>query len=228
MLGWLLLFVASNLRTGTHPPAANTEFYVGTRTSTTATVLDGLTRTSAFSSLVEARDAVRSLSDAARCRGVIVTVLGGEYNADTLLLDGEQDSGCKGGPPVVWRGDGGGEVRDPNPIIHAGVRIPAGAFKPVQMEGVRMLKADLAPYGIDNTTFGDFLNAGACVSQTHRPSPPPPEHFQMDTDAWRSTDKGALLTVAVLADHAFLQAYQRLQYYSVQEVLLPQLKARCS
>jgi hypothetical protein len=50
------------------------------------------------------------------------------------------------------------------------------------------------------------------------------EHFQMDPDAWRSADKGAILTAAVLADDDFLQAYQRL----VQEVLLPQLKARCS
>ena len=163
-LAWCL-FVASSARGAA---GAATELFVAPahgQSGDSALARDGRTRATAFTALHHARDLIRGLPPAQRCRGVTVTVLGGDYSvangAGALHLD-ERDSGCPG-RPIVYRGlpDGGGRA-----LLHAGVSVPASAFHPVTVDGVAMLRADARPFGVH--TFGTFTNAatnGQCVME---------------------------------------------------------------
>ena len=162
LLAWLLL-AASGARGAA---GAATELFVApAQGGDSALARDGRTRATAFTALHHARDFIRGLPPAQRCRGVTVTVLNGDYSvangAGALHLD-ERDSGCPG-RPIVYRGlPDGGE----RPLLHAGVSVPASAFHPMTVDGVAMLRADARPFGVH--TFGTFTNAatnGQCVME---------------------------------------------------------------
>jgi hypothetical protein len=119
----------------------------------------GRSRSDAFGSLAQARDAIRALSREELCRGVTVTIMSGEYSVrgelGSLQLD-HRDSGCPGSP-IVYRGDG-------STLLHAGVKVPASAFHPFSVAGIDMWRADVRPYGVSD--FGEFTKAaqnGQCV-----------------------------------------------------------------
>lgn len=125
----------------------------------------GLSPSDAFSSLAQARDAVRLLNATERCGGVTVTILSGEFGVregiGSLHLD-HRDSGCPGAP-IVYRGVRGADGSAAS-TLHAGVQVPASAFHPVTVDGISMFRADVRPYGV--STFGEFSHPaenGQCV-----------------------------------------------------------------
>jgi hypothetical protein len=149
----------------------STEFFVTTPPSPSKPaqqqpLRDGLFRETGFLSLHQARDAVRALPMEQRCRGVTVTILGGDYSVreghGMLQLD-ERDSGCEGAP-VIYRGEQTAGV--PPPTLHAGVKVPPSAFQTTTIDGIPMVRADVRPYGVSD--FGEFTKAaetGQCVME---------------------------------------------------------------
>ena len=80
LLAWCLL-AASSARGAA---GAATELFVAPahgQSGDSALARDGRTRATAFTALHHARDFIRGLPPAQRCRGVTVTVLGGDYSS---------------------------------------------------------------------------------------------------------------------------------------------------
>ena len=142
------------------------QLYVGPAAdhAAAAAAADGLSPSTAFASIVQARDLLRALAPEQRC-GATVTLLGGEYSVSggsgLLELDA-RDSGCPGAP-VVYTAAPGEDV-----TLHGGIRVPSSLFQPVAVDGIEMFRADVRPLGVSD--FGSLLatSNGACAGYNRK------------------------------------------------------------
>ena len=157
----LLLFVrasSTSIQLFVHGPTADHATTTGT------TAADGLSPATAFASIADARDLLRSLAPEQRC-GATVTLSAGEYSVSSgsgLLELDARDSGCPG-DPVVYTAAPGEAV-----TLHGGVRVPSRLFQQVVVNGIEMFRADVRPLGVSD--FGSLLatSFGSCAGYNRK------------------------------------------------------------
>lgn len=158
---WLALLLCAGV--GWAGGSAPIQLFVGPAAGTAAAAFgtaNGRSPSSAFATITQARDLLRALAPEQRC-GATVTLLAGEYSVSSgsglLELDG-RDSGCPGAP-VVYTAEEGHAV-----TLHGGVRAPSGLFKPVDVDGIAMFRADVRPL-LGGEDFGSLsaVGTGQCA-----------------------------------------------------------------